>query len=163
MSAHLAGTLSAARFYVAGITDGTVAFAQGGISSGVSDKITFASDAVSDNDAGDITASATAYISVSFPGTAGYMADKSGANNYSHKVTFSSGASAVVTSTLPADQSHGAGICDGSGLAWFSGDDASPYSVSHKFTKATETYAADAGAVLSAGAHFAANFNNGAY
>lgn len=161
MSAALGTTLSAARVYSAGISDGALAYAQGGASSGVSDKITVATDTVSDNNSGDVAADI--YAAISFAADNGYMAEKTGATSNSKKLTFSTATSANVTSTLPADQTYAVGVTDGQGLGWLSGDDAAPYSVSHKFTKATETYAADAGAVMLTGKHGGAYFNNGAY
>lgn len=164
MSAALGTSLSVARYSIAGVSDGQKGYAQGGDAgsvSGISDKVTFATSTVADNNSGDVTAEI--YSGVSFPGTDGHISMKEGATALSKKITFSTGVSANVTSTLPADQKYAVGITDGSGLAWFSGDDASPYSVSHKFTKATETYAADSGAVMAVGKHYAACFNNGAY
>lgn len=164
MSAALGTTLSVARLGAVGISNGTLAYAQGGHStgfSGLSDMITFATDVVSDNNPGDIAAEI--YNGFSFAADSGYMAQKSGATSNSKKIVIATGVSANVTSTLPADQEYATGITDGNGLGWISGDDAAPYSVSSKFTKATETYAADAGAVMSVGKMQAAAFNNGAY
>ncbi len=161
MSAALGTALSAAREFPEGVSNGTYAYAQGGTGSGVSDLITVATDTVSDNNSGDVTADE--YSAISFAADNGYMAEKSGATSNSKKIGLATGVSANVTSTLPADQFGAASVCDGNGLGWYSGDDASPYSVSHKFTKATETYAADAGAVMAFGKYRAASFNNGAY
>ncbi len=161
MSAALGTTLSTARAYPVGVSNGTYAYAQGGTGSGVSDLITVATDTVSDNNSGDVIADE--YQAMSFPADNGYMTEKSGATNNSKKIVLSTGVSANVTSTLPADQKYASSVCDGSGQGWYSGDDASPYSVSHKFTKATETLSADAGAVMSVGKFTAGYFNNGAY
>jgi hypothetical protein len=164
MSSALGTSLSVARHSIADVSDGSTGYVQGGYNGsvvGTSDKVTFATDTFADNNSGDVTAER--YSGVSFPGTDGHISMKNGATALSKKITFSTGVSANVTSTVPADQQYAVGITDGSGLAWFSGDDASPYSVSHKFTKATETYAADAGAVMAVGKSNAACFNNGAY
>lgn len=164
MSAALGTTLSQARLFDAGVSNGSLAYVQGGYTgtadTGVSDLITLATDSVSDNNSGDVTADK--YSGISFAADNGYTVQRSGAINNSKKITLATGVSANVTSTLPADQLHAAGISNGNGLGWFSGDDASPYSVSTKFTKATELYAADAGAVMSVGKNQAAVFNNGA-
>jgi hypothetical protein len=160
----LAGTLSLARYLTPGVSDGVTAYAQGGSTgslTGVSDKVVFTTDTVSDNNSGDVTAEV--YNGLSFPADNGYLATRSGASNQSKKIGLATGVSANVTSTLLAEQYLAATVCDGNGLGWISGDDATPYSVSHKFTKATETYSSDAGAVLSFGKHYAAYFNNGAY
>lgn len=163
MSAVLGTTLSAARTFPIGVSDGTLCYAQGGVSATQSDKITFASDTVSDNNAGDITSSATAYSGgMSFPGGSGYMAMKTGATANSKRIDLTTGTSANVTSTLAADQDYTGSVCDGSGLGWQSGDDAAPYTVTHKFVKATETYSSDAGAALAVGKFNPAYFNNGA-
>lgn len=164
MSAHLGSTLSQARYANIGISNGTYCYSQAGGNaspSGVSDKMTVATDTWADNDSGDVTA-VLHYTGISFAADNGYMAVKE-TTAYSFKLVLNTGISSSVSSTLPANQRFAAGVCDGSGLAWFSGDSVSPYSVSHKLTKASETFAADAGAVMSVGKHWSAYFNNGAY
>lgn len=164
MSASLGTTLSETRYNAIGVSNGTLAYVQGGYNtanSGVSDRITFATDTVADNNNGDVTADV--YQGISFPADNGYISQKTGGTSNSKKITLSTGVSSNVSSTLPEDQRLASGVGDGSGLGWTSGDDSSPYSISHKFTRATEVYSSDAGAVMSVGKFSAAFFNNGAY
>ncbi len=165
MSSALGTSLSVARASHSEFSNGVTGYAQAGnngANTGVSDKVTFSTDTWSDNNSGDVSA-AIYGGGISFPSDCGYMAMKSGGTAYSKKIAFATDISANVTSTLSADQLEGVGVTDGSGLGWQSGHTSSPYSVSHKFTKATETYASDSGAVMATGKFRAAQFNNGAY
>ena len=164
MSANLGTSLSVGRAYPAGVSNGTYCYAVGGNTgalSGVADSITFSTDTVAVDGSGSI--SAEIYTSLSYPADNGYLAVRNSTNTYSKKIVLSTGVSANVTNTPTALEYLSFGVSDGNGLGWLAGDSTSPYSETQKFTKATETYAADATAVMVAGKYEGAYFNNGAY
>ena len=151
--------LSSARTFQCGMGDGTYIYIQGGVAV-TSDRITLATDGVAAHADSNLAASADTYTAISFPASAGYIASKATVTA-SRKIPYATGVAAN-TNALDANSGNGFGITDGLAYGWLSGDDASPFSVSNKFTLATETYATDAAAAMAVGKFRGAYGNNGA-
>jgi hypothetical protein len=128
-------SLSSARIWQGGISDGTYCYV-GGDTSTVTDRLDNATETYTNTATAALANAIAGYCMVSFPATAGYRAYNNGAGTvYSRKLVYSTATDASNGSSPSGNIASGASLTDGIAFGYMSGTAAN-----NKLASSTDTY-----------------------